>query len=439
MLRIDRKYESLAFLNQVTCTAAILLIGVLSGSVCAAQNKPTPTPAEIFRHARSSVVLIVGSAGNDKVAQGSGFIIAKDKVVTNYHVITGLSAAYVLFADGRTEPVSGVVAADADQDAAILSVLTGTRPALPLGDELNLHEGESVLAIGAPEGLELSLTNGIISAFRNSGKKFLIQNTAPIAPGSSGGPLLDSRGRVVGVTTSLLVDTPGVYFSIGVGTVKRLLKDSSTMSSPLARWDRTTGAKTQPDLSETFEWIKGKVEAKGGGDSYYQNWRPDPSEVGEEHIYGLELRQSSDKCVFILTSKRQVLTRSVANSLVGDAFSGCANTTEDDYTDTLPVYYLREASFVTLDRGVPAVKLKFDGKKHEMHWQGSWSRTGCRDASLPTKGTTEAKDVLDDFLFIKFSRYPAEDNEDLARRMANAFNHAAALCANQKPVSQEPF
>src|ERR1035438_5661901 len=112
-------YESLAFLNQFTRTATILLIvsiGAFAGSVCAAQNKPARTPADIFRQARSSVVLIVGSASNDKVAQGSGFIVGKDKIVTNYHVIAGLSAAFVLFADGRTEPVAGVVGADAEHD-----------------------------------------------------------------------------------------------------------------------------------------------------------------------------------------------------------------------------------------------------------------------------------------------------------------------------------
>jgi len=404
-----------------------------------ARNPPARSPADVFRQARSSVVLIVGSEGRDKVAQGSGFIVGKDKIVTNYHVIAGLSAAVVLFADGHTEPVTGVVAADADQDAAILNLRTGTRPPLPLGDELNLHEGDAVLAIGAPQGLELSLTNGIISAFRNSEKKFLIQNTAPIAPGSSGGPLLDSRGRVIGVTTSLLVDTPGVYFSIGVGTVKRLLKDSSHVNNPLAGATTTGGVKPPPDLSQTFEWIKGKVESKAGGASYYQNWWPDPSEVGEEHIVGLQLQQSSDQCVFMFTFKREILTHSVYNSIMKDTQSGCELTSEDDYVETLPVYYLKQAKLITLDRGVPAVDLKFDGKKHKMHWEGSWSRTGCRDASLNRKGTTEAREMLDDFLLIQIYRYPAEDNEDLARRVADAFNHAAALCANQKPVSQEPF
>src|SRR5208337_5575109 len=107
MQRIDQKYRSLVPLNRLACTAAILLIGAFAGHVCAAQNTRAPTPADIFRQARSSVVLIVGSASNDKVAQGSGFIVGKDKIVTNYHVVAGLSVAYVLFADGRTEPVAG--------------------------------------------------------------------------------------------------------------------------------------------------------------------------------------------------------------------------------------------------------------------------------------------------------------------------------------------
>jgi len=259
VLRINRSYKSLVLLIELTWTATILSAVVFAGFVRAAQNTPAPTPAAIFRQTRSSVVLIVGSARGDKVAQGSGFIVGKDRIVTNYHVIAGLSAAYVLFADGRTEPVAGVMAADSDQDTAVLDVQTGTRPPLALGDELNLREGESVLAIGAPRGLELSLTNGIISAFRNSEKKFLIQNTAPIAPGSSGGPLLDSRGRVVGLTTSLLADTPGVYFSIGIGAVKRLLKAAPTLSQSFAEWAAEKGAQPRLGADTVCSFITSKM------------------------------------------------------------------------------------------------------------------------------------------------------------------------------------
>lgn len=211
------------------------------------------------------------------------------------------------------------------------------------------------------------------------------------------------------------------------------------MNQPSAGATEPGNARPSANLTETFEWIKGKVEAKAGGNFYYQNWWPDPSEVGEERISGVQLQQSSDKCVFLLTFKRQLLTHNVYNSITKDAFSGCEISSEDDYLETLPVYFLKQAKLITLDRGVPAVGLKFDGKKHNMHWQGSWSRTKCRDAATNRAGRTEPSDMPDDSVAIWLYRNPAEDNEDLAKRVADALNHAAALCANQKPVSKEPF
>jgi S1-C subfamily serine protease len=107
---------------------------------------------------------------------------------------------------------------------------------LELGDESVLHQGDAVYAIGAPEGLMLSLTSGIVSSFRNINDQFFIQETAPIAHGSSGGPLFDDSGRVIGVTTLLLKDAPGVYFSVAVGDLKRLLKTTQSQIVPLADW-----------------------------------------------------------------------------------------------------------------------------------------------------------------------------------------------------------
>jgi Trypsin-like peptidase domain len=89
---------------------------------------------------------------------------------------------------------------------------------------MEVKQGDSVYALGAPRGQELSLTNGIVSGFRESDGQFLIQTTAAIAPGSSGGPLFDSSGRVIGVTTSLLSDSPGIYFSVAATDVVRLLR-----------------------------------------------------------------------------------------------------------------------------------------------------------------------------------------------------------------------
>ena len=205
------------------------VLGVIAALVpCLAAQRPhEPTPSDIFKSAKDSVVLILG-ADQEGVVQGSGFIQSHDQVVTNFHVIEGQEQLYVKFTDGSVAQVKSIAKADENVDLAILKVPTGSRPPLRMGDELALREGDNVLALGAPRGLELTLTSGIVSSFRRDENAYLIQTTAPIAPGSSGGPLLDSLGRVVGITTFRLSDSPGLYFSVAVSELKRLLKTPST-------------------------------------------------------------------------------------------------------------------------------------------------------------------------------------------------------------------
>jgi len=157
------------------------------------------------------------------LGEGSGFIIGKNRVVTNYHVAGGSSSASVVFSDGSIAPVTAVIAGSGPKDLVILEAATGNRAALVLGNELQLKVGETIYAIGTPAGLTSSLSSGLVSAFREDQGEFLIQITAAIAPGSSGGPLLNSRGQVVGVTTSRLKD--GSFgFAVGAGDLQQLLK-----------------------------------------------------------------------------------------------------------------------------------------------------------------------------------------------------------------------
>jgi tetratricopeptide (TPR) repeat protein len=203
------------------------------------QSSGTLSGSEIFSRARASVVVIF-AADQDGQRQvlGSGFVVKRDRIATNHHVLQGMNKAYVVFSDGDVKSVSGVVADSPQQDLIILAAETGDRSPLSMGDELSLQQGDSVYALGAPHGLELSLTNGIVSSFRNSDGQFLIQTTAPIAHGSSGGPLFDRMGRVVGITTSMISDASGIYFSIGIGDLKRLMRTPQLVLLPLGEWTK---------------------------------------------------------------------------------------------------------------------------------------------------------------------------------------------------------
>jgi tetratricopeptide (TPR) repeat protein len=211
-----------------------------------ALSQQTEAPSAIFRNSRPSVVFIIGGDTTGKpTVQGSGFIVGRDKIVTNHHVVAGTSSAIVVFSDGTSAPVTSVIADSATRDLIILGAKTGQRAALPLGDELSLQQGDPVYAIGAPAGLEFTLTDGIVSGFRNMDDRFLIQSTAAIGHGSSGGPLLNREGKVVGITSAFLSDTPGIYFSASIGDVKRLLRSPELIIEDFSEWAKNNTPKPE--------------------------------------------------------------------------------------------------------------------------------------------------------------------------------------------------
>jgi S1-C subfamily serine protease len=125
---------------QARVATLALLSAILSSAPAWAQR--TPTASTIFKNAKPSVVLIIG--GNNKgepTVQGSGFVIGRDQIVTNHHVVEGTSAAMVVFSDGTTEKVTSVIADSSAKDLIVLGVNTGERPLLRLGDEMALKQG----------------------------------------------------------------------------------------------------------------------------------------------------------------------------------------------------------------------------------------------------------------------------------------------------------
>ncbi|MGB6736523.1 MAG: trypsin-like peptidase domain-containing protein, partial [Candidatus Sulfotelmatobacter sp.] len=184
--------------------AVPLLLAAMSTQNVPSTNKGRhlDIPA-ISREANGSIVSIVMSnKDGHPIAQGSGFLISKDgHVVTNYHVIKSGTSAVVKLPDGAFFPVDGVLTSDKGRDVAIIKAHGNDFHTLTLGDSDRLQVGEEVVAIGSPLSLESTVSNGIVSAIRtveDEGGKF-VQITAPISPGSSGGPLFNMAGEVVGI------------------------------------------------------------------------------------------------------------------------------------------------------------------------------------------------------------------------------------------------
>ena len=246
--------------------AVLLLVAAMLAQNAPSTNKGgrLDIPA-ISREAHGAVVSIVVSDKNGHpVAQGSGFLISKDgQVVTNYHVIKNGSSAVIKFPDGAFFVVDGVLASDKDRDVAIIKAHGNDFRALTLGDSDRLQVGEEVVAIGSPLSLESTVSNGIVSAIRtveDEGGKFL-QITVPISPGSSGGPLFNMSGKVVGITTSHIKGGENLNFAIPINDVKPMLLARSPRARALpdetkpVTADQTTG----PSLENFYSAWSGAI------------------------------------------------------------------------------------------------------------------------------------------------------------------------------------
>ena len=243
--------------------AVLLLVASMSAQNAPSTNKRgrLDIPA-ISREANGTIVSIVMSdRDGHAIAQGSGFLIGKDGlVVTNYHVIRNGKSAVIKFPDGAFFAVDGVLVSDKDRDVAIIKVRGNGFKALTLGDSDRLQVGEEVVAIGNPLSLESTVSNGIVSAIRTvevEGGKFL-QITAPISPGSSGGPLFNMAGKVVGITTSHIKGGENLNFAIPINDVKPIIGlcvSAVVVPFPDEPEPVSAEATTGGSLADTLQWI----------------------------------------------------------------------------------------------------------------------------------------------------------------------------------------
>lgn len=208
-------------------------------------------PEEIYALVDPSVFYLeVYDDSGNILGTGSGFIVESSGVaVTNFHVIERAYSAKAFLSNGEELEVSKVLNYDKYKDIAILQLKGDNLPAITIGDSDQIIVGQKVLAIGSPQGLENTISNGIISSKERiiHGQR-LIQTTTPISPGSSGGALLNYFGEVIGVTTLYIKDGQNLNFAIPINEVKNMLSEKPNPQKL-----------NDIDAAETLAKLKGKV------------------------------------------------------------------------------------------------------------------------------------------------------------------------------------
>ncbi len=239
-----------------------------------ANRKPRPkslTAREIARRTLPAIVTIVTENENGSVLTvGSGFQIRPDIIATNYHVIEDASRASVAFQGGTPKfEVAGTIAVDEQSDLALLeigkviqakdpydAIVVSAFSGLPMANT-EAEIGDAIYVAGNPEGLEGTFSQGIVSALRGDD---YIQITAPISHGSSGGPVVNRYGEVIGVASAFLKEGQNLNFAIPVAKLVRLLANRSVTKPLKPRinlgFDGLYGATFESNNGKLTQWFR---------------------------------------------------------------------------------------------------------------------------------------------------------------------------------------
>ena len=219
---------------------------------------PALTAEQLAKKALAATVYLeMKSSTGTTLSFGSGFFVKPNQIVTNLHVIEGAAqgTAKLVSKDTRYQ-IEGIIATDKDNDLAVLKVTAYGVTPLPLGDSDTVNIGAKVYVASNPKGLEGTFSDGLISR-RESCPKKRLQMTAPISPGSSGGPVLNSKGEVIGISVSFhrALDAQSLNFAIPSNYLKALLAKVQP-ARPLSQSSQSISAETY--------WHRGNVKYELG-------------------------------------------------------------------------------------------------------------------------------------------------------------------------------
>jgi serine protease Do len=247
-------------------SSVVAVIALVGSCATTASNAPRPrlTAKDIVQQSSPAIVRI--EAGGDKV--GTGFIVDKTGIVaTNLHVVAGESAIRIRMLDGTQYQVSQIAGVDVGRDLALLRIKANKElPVLRLGDSDAVSAGDQIVAIGNPLGVfDYSVTSGLISQVRPlcgqeevaaqhcKQELTVLQISAAISPGSSGGPLFNQFGEVVGVTTAIITAGQNINLAVPGNYLKQLFLQHAALSPAQFAQDTKTG--DEPPQAEPEDGI----------------------------------------------------------------------------------------------------------------------------------------------------------------------------------------
>jgi len=212
----------------------------------------------------STVLLVMQDANGQPFSLGSGFFVRESEIASNLHVVAGALAGSAKLVGRKTKyDIEGITAIDPERDLVVLKVTAAGSPTLAIGSSDAVQVGETVYAVGNPQGLEGTFSQGVVSSIREVGSDQLLQITAPISPGSSGGPVLNGKGQVIGVSVATFRGGQNLNFAIPSRYLKALLAKAGPVK-PLAQakpptaqrvmWADLGGRSSEGVVGAQFTW-----------------------------------------------------------------------------------------------------------------------------------------------------------------------------------------